>query len=33
MSQEATPAFAEEPLSAAEIRVHGSLNEKQLTTP
>lgn len=33
MSPEATPAFAEAPLEAAELRVLGSLIEKQLTTP
>ncbi len=33
MSQAVTPAFAEEPLEATEIRVLGSLIEKQLTTP
>lgn len=33
MSQAVTPAFAEEPLEASEIRVLGSLIEKQLTTP
>ena len=33
MSQAVTPAFAEEPLEANEIRVLGSLIEKQLTTP
>lgn len=33
MSQAVTPAFAEEPLETAEIRILGSLIEKQLTTP